>query len=268
MAVPTLATLPDRDLLGAEWIKFRSVRSSYLTVLVVAGVMLLLAGVFSDSLKNWDHLSAMDRARFDPVRSSLQIAVPLAEAAFGVLGVLAFSSEYGTGLIHATFAATPARRRVLAAKAAIVGGIALVVGQFLVLATFLVGQAALSAKRAGVGAGLGDPHVLRALTGCGLLIGTVAMIGIALGSMLRSSAGAISALFGLVFAADSVGDMLSTWSEEPARWALNNIFTTLVQTHRPPESFQPTVTMAFVECAVYIAVFLALAATLITRRDT
>ena len=58
--------------------------------------------------------------------------------AVGVLGVLAFSSEYSTGLIRTTFAAVPRRWAVLAAKAAVVGAAALIAGEVLAFASFVL----------------------------------------------------------------------------------------------------------------------------------
>jgi ABC-2 type transport system permease protein len=48
-----------------------------------------------------------------------------------VLGALALTSEYGSGLIRTTFIAVPRRRSVLAAKATVTGAAALVAGELL-----------------------------------------------------------------------------------------------------------------------------------------
>ena len=99
-----------RDLLAAEWIKLRSVRSTYLTLLFAAvaavGVGYL---VIRSQATHWATMTAQDRAYFDPVGEGFT-GLGLAQLAFGVIGVLAISSEYTTGLIRTTFAAVPRRR--------------------------------------------------------------------------------------------------------------------------------------------------------------
>ena len=80
-------------------------------------------------------MTAAAKAAFDPVSDSFA-GLGLAQLAFGVIGVLAISSDYATGLIRTTFGAVPRRRAVLAAKAAVVGVVTLVAGELIAFATF------------------------------------------------------------------------------------------------------------------------------------
>ena len=107
-----------RDALASEWIKFRSVRSSYLTLLIaaVAAVSIGYLVTHSDAT-HWSTMTMQARANFDSVGDSFA-GLGIAQLAFGALGVLAISSEYTTGLIRTTFASVPRRRAVIAAKAA------------------------------------------------------------------------------------------------------------------------------------------------------
>ena len=57
----------------------------------------------------------------DPARISLA-GVYLGQAVAALAGVLALGGEYSTGMIHVTLAAIPRRRRLLAAKALVLGG--------------------------------------------------------------------------------------------------------------------------------------------------
>lgn len=237
------------NLLAAEWIKLRTVRSTPLTLLS-AVVAALGIGLLATSSP------APEQVGFDAVGSSftgLQFGV----LAFGVLGALAVSSEYGTGTIRTTFLAVPRRETVFVAKALVVGTLALVLGELIAFATFFLGQAML----ADLGVGLGEPGVLRAVAGTGLGLGTVAMIGFGLGALVRHTAGAIAAMFGVVFLSYAPARALEGWSYLPSRWVPANALEVVGQVHAySPKPRLPSAGMAFVELAVYVVVALGLGA--------
>ena len=103
-----------RDLLGSEWTKFRSVRSTYWTLAVAVVTPIGFSILVGFRLRG----RAGRAAPVDPLLPGL-LSLEYAVIAVTVLGVLSFSSEFGTGLIRTTFAAAPRRRAVLAAKAAV-----------------------------------------------------------------------------------------------------------------------------------------------------
>src|SRR5439155_23594340 len=105
---------------------------------------------------------AAGRAGFDPAGYSLS-GFFLAQLAIGTLGVVVITSEYQTGSIRATLAATPQRSTVLAAKATVFAAVAGLTGIVTSLASFLVGQAILSGKH--LQTQLGDPGPLRSVLG-------------------------------------------------------------------------------------------------------
>jgi ABC-type transport system involved in multi-copper enzyme maturation permease subunit len=109
-----------------------------------------------------------------------------------VLGVLVVTPEYATGTIRVGLAAVPRRPRLLAAKAAVAGGLALLAGGTVLLASFLVAQAVLgdTAPRAG----LDQPGVLRAVLGGGLYLALVALGAVAVGVLVRATAGAVTVM--------------------------------------------------------------------------
>jgi ABC-2 type transport system permease protein len=167
----------------SEWTKLRTLRSTPYT--------LLAAGVFAVGLSLLINSNPRGSAEadFDPTRSGLQsfIVVQLAIAVFGVLVV---TSEYATGMIRTSLTAVPRRGRFLAAKALVFGAVALVVGQLAAFGAFLAGQAMLAG--AGVPrAGLGEPGVLRAVVGCGLYLAMIGLLGVAVGVLVRATAGAV-----------------------------------------------------------------------------
>jgi hypothetical protein len=147
--------------------------------------------------------------------------------------VLAISSEYGTGMIRATFAAVPQRRTLLAAKATVLAVASFVIGELVSFASFGIGDAFLSGKQFGVS--LADPGVLRAVFGGGLYLTAIVLLGFGVGAAIRNTAGALSTFFAILFAVNALIELLPTGLRNdlinylPAN-AGSQIFTT-VPTH-------------------------------------
>jgi ABC-2 type transport system permease protein len=184
-----------RTVAEMEWLKLRSVRSTWWTLLVFAAGMIGLS-VLVMTHQHWATMSAADRASFDPTNNSFAGLV-IGQLAIGVLGVLAVTSEYSSGMIRATFAAAPRRPLVLAAKAAVVAAVTLVAGEILAFVAFGIGQAVL--KSPAPHATLGQPGVLRAVLLAGVYPALIGLIGLGLGVLIRHTAGAISAVVGVLF---------------------------------------------------------------------
>src|SRR6516225_5060448 len=184
-----------RTVARMEWLKLRSVRSTWWTLLVFAAGMIGLA-VLVMIHQHWAVMSAADRASFDPTNDSYA-GLAIGQLALGVLGVLAVTSEFSSGMIRATFAAAPRRPLVLAAKAAIVAAVTVVAGEILAFVAFGVGQAVLKSQFPH--AALGQPGVLRAVLMAGAYPALIALIGLGLGALIRHTAGAISAVVGVLF---------------------------------------------------------------------
>lgn len=183
-----------RDLIAAEWIKLRSVQSTWWALMCAASTSLGIAAVFS-------HVTASNAAHaaqppIDPLGASFS-GFALAQLATATLGVLAISSEYGTGLIRTTFAAAPRRTAVLAAKAVVVGLVCLVAGELIAFASFVTAQLLL--RPAHLDVPLTDPGALWRTAGTGLYLVVVALIGLGFGAVIRHTAGALAAVFALLF---------------------------------------------------------------------
>lgn len=176
-------------ILRAEFCKLRSVRSTYWTLGVAVVANVGLAAILAIFLPS--HM-----ANLDPVRLSLG-GVHLSQVAFGVLGVLVITSEYDTGMIHATLSAVPRRRLMLAAKTIVFAVTALIVGVVACFAAYFVFQAFLTEDS--LRSSIADPGVLRAVIGGGLYLTVLGLFGLGLGAIIRGSAGAIAALFALIF---------------------------------------------------------------------
>jgi hypothetical protein len=170
-----------------EWIKLRSLRSTWWTLaLTVAATVGIGAAV---------GLNSRD-ASVDLTNNALAGVVP-GVLLVGVLGVLTMTSEYTSGTMRATLAATPRRPLVLAAKAAVFGALTLIVGQ---AASFIAFFAAAATLRHGLTAPtLGQPGVLRAVALTGAAFCLIGLLGLGLGAIIRHSAAAVGVLVAGVY---------------------------------------------------------------------
>ncbi|MFJ9692405.1 ABC transporter permease subunit [Kitasatospora sp. NPDC101183] len=249
---------------AGEWIKLRSVRATPLSAAVALAAALFIGLIdYGSAADHWDTWTAAERARFDPVRYGFSGGFYIAVLAMGTLGTLAASSEYGTGQIRSTLAAVPRRGRLLLAKALVVVAAAGLFGQVLAVLTFLLGMRAIDGKHLAVS--FGAPGVARAVIGCGFFLAAFALIGLALGFVLRHTAGALALLFGLFFLSPM---LLEPFGDEASRYGLQGVFEglgTTVTGAGGAERLAPTA--CFLTLAGYLAVALALAAVSLRRRD-
>ena len=253
-----------RDVLASEWIKLRSVRSTYLTLLFAAAAAVGIGYLVAHAkATHWATMPAAARAAFDPVSDSFT-GLGLAQLAFGALGVLVISSEYTTGLIRTTVAAVPRRRAVLAAKAAVVGAVTVVAGELIAFATFFTGQWALSAGHLQVS--LAHPGALRGVLAAGCYLAVMAWVGLGLGALIRHTAGAITAMTAVVFLLPTVIHALpAPWDTRIGRLTLDGAAQQMIAQH-PHAGYFSAVGSSLV-VAAYAVAAIASAALVITRRD-
>jgi ABC-2 type transport system permease protein len=259
---PSGRVLP--PVMGSEWTKIRSVRSTIWSLLATFGITVSLGVLFCAAyISRYDRLALHERVTFDPTAQSVR-GLLLAQIALGVLGVLVISSEYATGLIRTTLTAIPQRRTLLAAKAAVFGAIALLVGMTSAFTAFFAGQAVLNTKDLGVA--LGDPNVLRAVLGAGTYLTIVGLLGLALGAILRRTAGAIATLFALVLVLPVLAQALpSPWNTNIAKFLPSQLGEALFNVRPDTNLLSPATALAV--ALIWLLVSFAIAAVLIVRRD-
>jgi ABC-2 type transport system permease protein len=189
-----VSSVTQRRVLASEWIKMRSLRSTILTLAAAVVAMVVLAWLVGWATNaHWSSMHPDERASFNPIDRSLA-GVNLAQLAIGVLGVLLVTGEYATGMIRATFAAAPRRLPVLWAKAALYAVVTFVLLLVSAFAAFVIGQHFLASH----GTTLGAPHAWRAIMGVAGYLTLVGVLAVAFGFMIRSTAGGIATLFGLL----------------------------------------------------------------------
>jgi ABC-2 type transport system permease protein len=246
----------------SELCKLRSVRSTYwaLTAAVAFNVVTAaLLGIFLPRA-----LSAHQRAVIDSTRVSLG-GMHLSQVAIGLLGILIITSEYTTGMIRATLAAVPQRRVVLAAKTLVLTVVAVATAAAASFAAYLIFQAFLPAGDA-MATSLADPGVLRAVTGASLYLALLALLGLGLGAIIRSSAGAVAALFGGLFVPSILISLLpQSWQNTVGPYLPMNAGETVFTVNHQAHTLQPWTGLG-VFC-LYAAAALVTGFVLVNHRD-
>jgi hypothetical protein len=256
------------DVMRSEWTKIRTVRSTFWTLLAAVVAMVGIAVIASEVVVHqWAAMSADDKVGFSSIELSLAGAF-FAQLAVGVLGVLVITTEYGTGMIRATFSAVPQRRTVLGAKALVLFLVTLVVGLVSSFVAFFTSQLILGTYSAEkLTASITDPGALRAVLGAGVFLALMGLLGMAVGAVLRRSAGAITALFGLVFFLPGLMELLPhSIKDNVNKFLPSNAGSAIYRQLPGADVLSPGVGM-LVLCA-YALGGLVLATVIVQRRDT
>ncbi|MFF1834733.1 ABC transporter permease subunit [Streptomyces sp. NPDC058231] len=247
------------DALASEWTKIRSVRSTMWTLGVMI-VLLLVIGLLSAVAVN----ASGTALGSTPVLSLGFFGVLLGSICVITLGVMTIASEYGTGMIRTTLTACPSRARVLTAKSIVFFLLTFVITT---VTTALV--AALQTAVLDGGSASGDDW-LRATVGVGLYIATLGLLSLAVGALIRHSAGAITimiaaVLLPLVLAmfmfAESLADVQQALFEYSIPSQLGGLYDASVSASGP-SGWEPLWIMVGVTAVVMTGAYVAL-----DRRD-
>lgn len=198
VAAPVVRRAGFAAALHAEWLKLRTVRSTWWTLaglfVLGAGLTTLICGLNASWLASDD----ADEA----VGSFITWGMLLAPICAVVLGALVVTTEYSTGLVRATFAAVPSRGTVLAAKATLIAGVLFTLGTVTAFVGYLGGNYFLD--REGIGLAL-EGDVLRAMFGSGLYLAGIGLLTAAVGFLVKHTAGTISVVLALLLV---IGNMV------------------------------------------------------------
>jgi ABC-2 type transport system permease protein len=258
-ARPARATVISRTV-KAEWTKIRTLPSTWRTaaLTLALSVGFGVAVAFSE-VSQWHTMTAQQHQAFDPTSASMS-GVMIAAVVLGTLAVRTVTAEYSSGMIRSTFAAMPARRLVLAAKAATSAAVAFPVTLLCNVVGFELGQRIFAGRHAAVT--LGHPGVLKAMLFGAVAVSLVAVIGVGIGGLIRHTAAAATILSLIIIGGLTVGQFL------PAGWRqyMPGIATqAAVTVHRSAGLLRPGT--ALVVLAVYAAIALGAAAMRVAHRD-
>jgi ABC-2 type transport system permease protein len=260
-----------RDLLAAEWLKYRTLRSTPWSLLVSA-----VAVVAFNVGAAWEHYVYWHMEHVTPAAFIAQ-GLPLLDAfdtnaalvmmvAASVIGAVAVTGEFSTGLARTTFAAVPARRSGMAAKVSIITAVTTALGTVTAAASFGLTQAILSSRHAGIS--ISYPGALQVVAASALLAPLSALIGAAAGTIARRSAAAVAGSFIILLVLPLIIRDSSRLTAVTAHALPFEAWNRLAAVPYPAGTAYPwTVTGAWIVYAAWTLAAAVLAVTAITRRD-
>lgn len=262
-----------RDLLAAEWLTMRSLRSTVWSYVIGALVVIAFnGGAAYDRYRYWHEYDARSRADFvSEAMAFMYVYTTNAGIVMmlvaGAVGALAITGEYSTGQIRAVFAAVPARRSLMAAKVCVLTAAMAVFGAVAAGVSFWLTQAILGARGAGVS--IGDPGALRIVVASTLLAPVSALAGVALGAVLRHSAGAVVSVVALLLVLPLVLSDDRYWSAVVGHAMPVSAWTRLVDLRYDPSAvpFPWTTTGAWAVYGLWATVAAVVAVCAVHRRD-
>jgi len=268
-ALPTLAhagRVTQAGVAVSEWTKIRSVRSTLWSLLVAVALTIGLPILFSAvTASHWGSMSPHERADRHPLEIATA-GVNLSQLPIAVLAVLTITAEYSTGMIRASFRATPKRLPVLWAKLGVFALLTFVLALPSVLIAFWASQAILH-NHPTLHVSLADPSVARTVIGGAVYLVLIGVFAMALGAIVRNTAGGISAFAAIFFVIPPLLNILpSSWNQAISPWIPDSAARAVFQLTHDSGSLSPGAgALLFVG---YCAVAVAIAAVLLVRRDT
>jgi ABC-type transport system involved in multi-copper enzyme maturation permease subunit len=285
------ALLPARKtgpggLLLAEWTKIRSVRSTPWTLIIFAVVSLGLTGLLTwltvHSLNSGRNGARDSGILTDPVNFILGTGLGLGQLAICVLGALVITSEYSSGVIRASLLAVPRRYPMMLAKSLVFAVLVIIVGEIVAFCSFFIGAALVNGetftetvKIAGhavtvhrmLSVSLSQPGVLRAVVGSGLYLTVLGLFALAVGGLIRHTAGAITAVIGMVLVIFPLAGLLpDTWGAHVHAY-LPTVAGQLITQDRPSAGQLLSAWQGFGVFCAWTALLLAVAIFLLQKRD-
>ncbi|WP_134742290.1 ABC transporter permease [Nocardioides sp. 503] len=247
-------------VLRSEWLKLSTVRSTWWTL---AATFVLGAGL--TVLICWGNAEWLASGDADESPGSfITWGMMFAQITAVILGALAVTTEYSTGMIRSSLAAVPARGKVLAAKSLVVTVVLFVVGTLTALAGWAGGNWFLD--REGIGIAL-EGDMLRAVLGGGLFVAGIGLFSVAVGFLLRHTAATISVVLALMLILGNMANLVpGTFGEWLVKLMPGNAGSAVSMV----VPFNPTLLdpwTGFGVFALETGALLALAHVLLRRRD-
>jgi ABC-2 type transport system permease protein len=255
-------TLP--RVIHSEWTKLWSLRSTRWS-LALACVFMVGLGPLAAAIEmgRWNQLSFFERATIDPVGKGVA-GWNLAILAIGVLGVMTMTGEYATGSIRSTLMAVPKRLPVLWAKILVYGAVSFVLILVTALIGYLISQAIFSQHHINVPLGQGSS--VRVVFGAVLFVSVTGIFCLALGAILRATAGAIATYVAVMFVIPPFMEIFpQSFQNAVDKWLPLNAGEGITKIGTQPNMFSPW--GGFALFCGYTLVLVVVGAYLLRRRD-
>jgi ABC-2 type transport system permease protein len=254
----------------SEFTKIGSVRSTYWTLALLVLVSVAWSIIFCDgTAAHWAQMSPQARAGVDPTASSILGVALLGQLMIVVLGSSTITSEFSTQAIRTSLTVMPRRSVFYGAKAAVLAMTAVLVAFPASFLAFFVGQSLLHST--GVGATLGKLSVVSAVLAAATYVVICGLFSYALGALLRSTAGAITVTYGLLFLLPELARALpATWYDDMLRWLPGGQAVGVITSSTGSQGFNGHFFEPWAELAIfggYAAVLLIAGGVAMWRRD-
>jgi len=250
----------------SEWTKLHSLRSTRWSLLVATvltiGLPMLFAAIVAS---HWGHMSPRERANRQPLDVALA-GVNLSQLAIAVLGVLVITGEYSTGMIRASFTAVPKRLPVLWGKLGIYAAVTFLLMLPSVVIAFFGSQAILGRHHI-LQISFTHPGVMRAVIGGAVYLVLIAVFALAIGAIVRNTAGGIAPFAAIFFVIPPLLNILPTsWNNAISPYLPDAAGRSIFSLTHDAHSLAPW--PGFALFCGYAVVAVAAAAILLVRRDT
>ena len=248
----------------SEWIKFRTVRSTIVGVITLLVLTIGIGVLISLAIKShFQHDGGIARIGFDPTATSLG-GVLLAQFAVGTLGIISMSSEYATGSIRTTLSAVPKRLRMLSAKGLVMFTSMLVVSEIAVFVAFTIGQSIY--KSIGLSTTLSAPGVFRGVAMAGVYLALLALLGVGLGLIMRTTAASIIVYATLLLIVPIIINFLpSNWQADITKFLPSELGQAMLAPTPPADHFSWGISTLIL--VGYVVGVMIIGGALLERRD-
>ena len=172
----------------AEWIKFWSLRSTWITSFIAIALTVLFGAGLTAA-------SGQSEQYQDMAKDLITQGLAFGQIVVAVLGALIITGEYSSGQIRSSLAAVPKRGQLLASKAVVLAIVSFLLGSLSVFLSWAISKPFIG-EHAG---SLTDSHYAGYIWGSGLVFAVIALMALGLGFLLRSTAGAITVIVSLLF---------------------------------------------------------------------
>ena len=172
----------------AEWIKFWSLRSSWITSFITIALTVLFGAGITAAFGRSEHYQ-------DVAKNFITSGLTFGQVVVAVLGALIITGEYSSGQIRSSLAAAPKRGQLLLSKAVVLAVVSFLLGSVSVFLSWAISKPFIG-EHAG---SLTDSHYAGHIWGSGLVFAVIALMALGLGFLLRSTAGTVTVIVSLLF---------------------------------------------------------------------
>lgn len=204
-AQPTARPVNFWRVVRSEFIKFRSLRTTWILLGSTVVVMVGLAALFA--------LGVVQSAGTEnpiPPQFVKTIAtsggIGFAMLIIASFGAVFIAGEYATGMIRSTMTAVPGRISPLVAKAVIMAIAAFLVGIVSAFIAFFVAQPILATQD--MDFSLSTDGVIGSIFGGGLFLAIIAVLGLSIGALLRNTPASVVTVIGLLFVVSIIVELI------------------------------------------------------------